>query len=180
MVRKYTDVQATRDIQRAEELVARRQGTQPRGDHRALRGHAETAGLSLHAAALAVLSSDPVVPRAAIPHQAIVPDRRSAPVEAIGAPQVDPLGAERLCVAARAVLAWLLGPGVGDDAEGGRLTEHAEALADLDQVGSMSPSEVAAHAWVVRDGLTAFGSDEALGIAVWFDDVLDAEALVRA
>lgn len=171
MVRKYTDVQATRDIERAEELVARRQGLQPRGDHRALRAQAEADGLSLHAAALAVLSSDPVVPRAAIPHQPTAGDRQLA-----GATQreLDPLGAERLCVAARSALAQLpdLHAAEGAGSDGARLVEHAEALADLDRVTSLSPSEVAAHAWAVRDVLTASGSDRALGIAVWFDDVL--------
>ncbi|NMO91819.1 hypothetical protein [Actinomycetospora sp. TBRC 11914] len=172
-------MQATRDIQRAEELVARQWGLQPCGDHRALRGHAEASGLSLHAAALAVLSSDPVVPRAAIPHQPAARDRE-APVADQPGQQLDPVGTERLCVAARSVRARLPGLGAVDEADRGRLIEHTEALADLDRLSAMSPSEVATHAWVVRDALTAIGSDDALGIAVWFDDVLGADALVRA
>jgi hypothetical protein len=187
MVRKYTDVQATRDIQRAEALVARQRGLQPRGDHRALRGHAESAGLSLHAAALAVLSSDPVLPRPAVPHQPAVPHRstgREREVRPAGtAPQeLDPLGMERLCVAARAVLAQRsdLDGAVGTETDRARLREHAEVLADLDRLSSLSPAEVATHAGVVRDALTALASDEALGIAVWFDDVLGSGAPVAA
>ena len=183
MVRKYTDVQATRDIERAEALVARQRGLQPHGDHRALRGHASSAGLSLHAAALAVLSSDPVVPRPSIPHQpaargqaAVAPSTGAAPQE------LHPLGMERLCVAARAVLARTadLGSAEAVPTERARLLEHTEALADLDRLTSSSPAEVAAHAWAVRDALTALGSDEALGIAVWFDDVLGTGALAAS
>lgn len=181
MVRKYNDVQAIRDMQRAEELVARQQGLIPRSDHRALRGHAESAGLSMHAATLAVLSSDPVVPRAAIPRlrQATPSDRQpdlavpAAPVE------LDPLGMERLCVASRAVLARMpdLHATEGAETDRARLLEHTETLADLERVTSLSPSEVVAHAWVVRDALTAVGTDDALGIAVWFDDVLGTAGL---
>jgi hypothetical protein len=182
MVRKYTDVQATRDIQRAEELVARRQGRQPRSDHRALRGHAEVTGLSLHAAALAVLSSDPVVPRAAIPVQT---GRGAGPAAVAepwddGLPGLEPLQTERLCVAARSVRARLSDLDGVDEPDRARVAEHTEALSDLGRLTAMPPAEAAAHAWVVRDALAAVGSDEALGIVVWFDDVLGTEALVRA
>lgn len=196
MVRKYTDVQATRDIQRAEELVAHRQGRQPHGDHRALRDHAESSGVSLHAAALAVLSGDPVVPRAvlasavtspaatsqAVPRQ---PDRRGGPRGAARSwhdddpERLDPLQTERLCVAARSVQARLSDLGAVDETDRSRLAEHTEALSDLGRLAGMSPATVAAHACAVRDTLAAVGSDEALGIAVWFDDVLGSEALVR-
>jgi hypothetical protein len=181
MVRKYTDVQATRDIQRAEELVARRQGRQPRDDHGALRGQAETAGLSLHAAALAVLSSDPVVPRATIPHLTSARSAERAAPEPWDddRQQLEPPQTERLCVAARSVLARLSDLGAVDETDRARLAEHTEVLADLDRLAAMSPSEITAHAWAVRDALAAVGSDEALGIAVWFDDVLGTDALVR-
>ena len=62
MARKDNDVQASRDIRRAEERLARQQGRGPTEDARSLRIHAATAGLSLHAAALRVLSDDPAAP----------------------------------------------------------------------------------------------------------------------
>jgi hypothetical protein len=40
-----------------------------------------------------------------------------------------------------------------------RLLEHAETLADLERVTSASPSEVAAHAWVVRDSTAGLVAD---------------------
>jgi hypothetical protein len=77
------------------------------------------------------------------------------------------------------VLARLSDLGAVDETDRARLAEHTEVLADLDRLAAMSPSEITAHAWAVRDALAAVGSDEALGIAVWFDDVLGTDALVR-
>ncbi len=62
MARKDNDVQASRDIRRAEERLARQQGHGPSEDARSLRVHAATAGLSLHAAALGVLADDVDMP----------------------------------------------------------------------------------------------------------------------
>ena len=81
MVRKYTDVQAARDIERAEDVVARDDGNDVADRPRALQDRAEEAGLSLHAAALAVLAGDPVLSRG-VPHdpQRAADDRSPAAV----------------------------------------------------------------------------------------------------
>lgn len=179
MVRKYTDVQAARDIERAEDVVARDHGNDTGRYPRALRDRAEEAGLSLHAAALAVLASDPVLSRG-VPHdpgRAAVVDPARAAVTSDPPWPIDRLGTERLCVAARSVRAQmpdLSGAGVAEP-DRAQLARHAEALADLDRAQTMSPAEVAAHAWVLRQTLTAIGSDRSLGLAVWFDDVLGTD-----
>ncbi len=172
MARKYTDVQATRDIRRAEELVARQQGREPTDDARAVRDRADSAGVSLHAAALAVLASDPVIPR-----QATVRDR---PATTGPARVLDALGMERLCVAARSVLQRMPDLSGAAETDPAGLTSHTEVLADLDRVVALPPAEVTAHATVVRDTLAAIGSEQSLAIAVWFDDVLGREAAAPA
>lgn len=73
------ELQPSRDVRRAENLVSRVHGLSTHESAEALRGRAGDCGISLHAAALAVLSASPTDELLLDPSRARPSPGRSAP-----------------------------------------------------------------------------------------------------
>jgi hypothetical protein len=186
------DEQTSRDVQRAMALVSevRRLTTDESGQ--ALRNRAAETGVSVHAAALAVMATSPAddlvtgrptdLPK---PHARRHPPERAhsseeprmttgrtiEPGVTTGSADMD---TDRLCVAARSVLDRMSDL-IAEGLPGGgvqQVTRHAQALADHQSLCALPPAEQRAHAVALRDALAPLTGEQALTLAVWFDDGL--------
>lgn len=98
-------------------------------------------------------------------------DLVTSPVGEVGEVDVD-----RLCVAARSVLARmsdLVAEGLTSTGVE-QTTRHAEVLADLRGLHALSLPALRVHAVAVHEVLIGLAGDQSLTLAVWFDDALGA------